>query len=361
MDMAVAQARRSAGTTMPNPAVGCIIADRSGQVIARGRTQAGGRPHAEIMAIEAAGARAKGATAYVSLEPCAHHGKTPPCADALIAAGIARVVSAIEDPDPRVKGGGHARLRAAGIAVSVGVRERDAFEVNAGFFSRIMKGRPLLTLKIASSLDGMIATHAGESQWITGEGARAAGHLLRARADAILIGSGTAIADNPDLTCRLPGMEGHSPIRIIADGRLRLPLTSKLVRTAKTVPTMVLTRGDGAEARLEAYVESGVEIVKVPLAPSGLMDMAAAMAILGQDYLFSHVLVEGGARLSSTLMQAGLIDRIAWFRAARLIGGDGRPSLASLGTRSLANTPRFRLITSRQVGEDVLETFEAAS
>ena len=206
MRAALALARRGLGRVAPNPAVGCILV-RDGIVVGRGWTQPGGRPHAETEALRRAGAAAAGAVAYVTLEPCAHHGSTPPCADALIAAGVSRVVVAIEDPDPRVAGRGLARLTAAGISVETGVCADEAGRLNAGFLKRIEHGLPLVTLKLATSLDGKIATHAGESQWITGEDARARGHLLRAQTDAIMIGSGTAQIDNPLLTCRLPGLE----------------------------------------------------------------------------------------------------------------------------------------------------------
>jgi len=224
MRAALALARRSLGRTWPNPAVGCVIM-RDSRVIARGRTQEGGRPHAEADAIAHARESLKGATVYVTLEPCSHHGRTPPCADALVAAGVARVVSALEDPDPRVKGQGHARLKAAGIAVEVGEGAAQAAEINAGFLLRVREGRPLFHLKLASSLDGRIATASGESKWITGEAARADGQRLRATHDAILIGAATAVADDPELTCRLPGLAGRSPIRIVLDSKARLAPT----------------------------------------------------------------------------------------------------------------------------------------
>src|SRR5579862_7078692 len=210
---ALSLARRGLGNTWPNPAVGCVLV-REGRVVGRGWTQPGGRPHAETEALARAGRAARGATAYVTLEPCCHHGRTPPCADALIAAGLSRVVAAIEDPDPRVAGGGLARLRAAGLDVESGLCAAEAAEINAGFLSRLRLGRPLVTLKLATSLDGRIATASGESRWITGGPARERAHLLRATHDAILVGTDTVIADNPELTCRLPGLAGHSPVRV---------------------------------------------------------------------------------------------------------------------------------------------------
>ncbi|MGQ3031841.1 MAG: bifunctional diaminohydroxyphosphoribosylaminopyrimidine deaminase/5-amino-6-(5-phosphoribosylamino)uracil reductase RibD, partial [Ferrovibrionaceae bacterium] len=220
MRHALGLAARGLGRTWPNPAVGCVLV-RDEIVLARGNTQPGGRPHAEVVALSRAGSQAAGATAYVTLEPCAHHGKTPPCADALIAAGIGRCVVALQDPDPRVDGGGIRRLLAAGIPVTTGVCEAEAAALNAGFLMRVRQGRPLVTLKLATTLDGRIATHAGESRWITGATARARGHLMRADHDAIMVGIGTALTDDPDLTCRLAGLEDRSPVRIVLDGRLR--------------------------------------------------------------------------------------------------------------------------------------------
>src|SRR5918994_6733853 len=223
MAAALALSRRGLVNTWPNPAVGCVIV-REGRVVGRGWTQPGGRPHAETEALARAGDQARGATAYVTLEPCSHWGRTPPCCDALIAAGVARVVVATGDPDPRVDGRGMRRLREAGIAVDQGLLEAEARAVIAGFVRRITRGLPLVTLKLATTLDGRIATASGESRWITGAAARRAAHALRARHDAVLVGSGTVLADDPDLTCRLPGMERGVPIaRVVADARLRTP------------------------------------------------------------------------------------------------------------------------------------------
>lgn len=249
MRAALSLARRNLGCVWPNPAVGCVLV-RDGKVVGRGWTGRGGRPHAETEALARAGPAARGATAYVSLEPCDHHGETPPCSEALIAAEVARLVVAVEDPDPRVSGRGLKRLRAAGIDVEVagGALAEQARDLNAGFFLRVREGRPLFTLKTATTLDGKIATRTGDSRWITGAGARAVTHWMRAEHDAVLIGSGTALADDPDLTCRTPGLEDRSPVRIVADGRLRLPPESRLVATARDIPTWVLTRADAPTA-----------------------------------------------------------------------------------------------------------------
>src|SRR5712691_3294525 len=260
MRAALALARRGLGTVWPNPAVGCVIA-RDGRVVGRGWTQPGGRPHAETEALRRAGEAARGATAYVTLEPCCHWGRTPPCADALIAAVLRRVVVALEDPDPRVAGGGLARLRAAGLAVETGLGAAEAAEINAGFLNRLRLGRPLVTLKLATSLDGRIATASGESRWITGAPARERAHLLRATHDAILVGTDTVLADDPQLTCRLPGLAEHSPVRVVIDRQLRVPLGAQVFAEARAVPTWVLTLPSADQARRKALSDAGVVVI----------------------------------------------------------------------------------------------------
>jgi diaminohydroxyphosphoribosylaminopyrimidine deaminase/5-amino-6-(5-phosphoribosylamino)uracil reductase len=355
MRAALALARRGLGNVWPNPAVGCLIV-KDDRVVGRGWTQPGGRPHAETEALAMAGDTARGATAYVTLEPCAHHGKTPPCAEALIAAGIARVVVAMEDPDPRVSGAGLALLTTAGVAIASGVCGDEAAELNAGFFIKVREGRPLVTLKLATTLDGRIATHAGESKWITGEAARAAGHLLRAEHDVIMVGSGTALADDPELTCRLPGLGDRSPVRVVVDGRLRLPLTAKVVTSANEIPTWLLTLEGGDKARREAYADAGVDIIEVPAGNDHTVDLGAALSILAESGV-TRVLVEGGAHLAAALLRTGLVDRLVWFRAARLIGGDGLPAAVAFGVDHLAQTPRFERVEVRQVGDDLMEIY----
>ena len=356
MTAALGLARRGLGSVWPNPSVGSVLV-RDRRVIARGWTQPGGRPHAETEALRRAGAEARGATAYVSLEPCAHHGKTAPCADALAAAGVARAVIAVEDPDARVGGRGLARLREAGVEVACGVCRDEAAALNAGFFLRVAEGRPLIALKTATTLDGRIATKRGESRWITGEAARAQAHALRASHDAVMVGVGTALADDPRLDCRLPGLAGRSPVRIVADSRLRLPLTSRLVKTAKELPTWVVTVPDGAPARRERYREAGVELIEVAADESGRLDLGAAARALGGRGL-TRVLVEGGADLAAGLLGRGLVDRLIWFRAPRLIGGNGLPAALGFGVDELADTPSFRRVSVAEVGDDLMETYE---
>jgi diaminohydroxyphosphoribosylaminopyrimidine deaminase/5-amino-6-(5-phosphoribosylamino)uracil reductase len=366
MRAALALAARGLGATWPNPSVGCVIV-RDGMVVARGRTWVRGRPHAETQALAMAGEAARGATAYVSLEPCSHHGATPPCADALIAAGIARVVVAAGDPDPRVNGAGLARLRAAGIAVEQGVLAQEAEETLAGFFTRTRLGRPLVTLKLATTLDGRIATHSGESQWITGQQARRAVQALRARHDAVMVGAGTALADDPALTCRLAGAAARPGVRIVADSRLSLPLNSQLVTSSHHVPTWVLYHtntpagpppapGEQAPSRAQLLSQAGARCIAVPAGPDGI-DLAASLQALGTRGL-TRILVEGGARLAASLLKADLVDRIIWFHAPALLGGDATPAVQALGLSSLAKMTRFKPISAPLVlGDDVMTEF----
>jgi diaminohydroxyphosphoribosylaminopyrimidine deaminase/5-amino-6-(5-phosphoribosylamino)uracil reductase len=335
MAVALRLAERGLGSAWPNPAVGCVLV-RGGRIVGRGWTQPGGRPHGEVEALRRAGASALGATAYVSLEPCAHYGRTPPCTMALLQAGIRRVVVATVDPDPRVDGRGIEQLRQAGVEVAVGLGRAEADAVNAGFILRVRANRPLVTLKLATSLDGRIATKSGASQWITGEQARARGHLLRASHDAIMIGSGTALADDPALTCRLPGLEERSPVRIVLDRRLRLAPASKLATGACSVPTWLFTGADAAARRQDALRTLGVDIQVVGADADGRLDLREVLAALAARGI-TRVLVEGGAELATSLLRARLVDRLAWFRGAMLIGGDGRAAIGALGVETIAD------------------------
>lgn len=355
MERALVLAVRGLGEVWPNPAVGAVFV-KDGQVVGEGWTQKGGRPHAETEALAKAGAKARGSTLYVTLEPCAHHGKTPPCADAVIAAGVARVVAALEDPDPRVAGRGFAKMRDAGIPVEVGEGAGAAREVNLGFLTRLAEGRPMVTAKFATSLDGRIATHTGESQWITGEAARQEGHRLRADHDAVMVGVATAMADDPKLTVRVAGSEHRKPVRIVVDSRLRLSLTSKLVMTAREAPTWIMTLPGNDPLRVKAFADLGVEVLEVPAEEVGRPDIAAALAILGERGL-TRLLVEGGGRLIASLMAADRIDRLVWFRAPIVIGGDGIPGAAAIGVERLAQAPRWKRIGLVELGDDVMETY----
>jgi diaminohydroxyphosphoribosylaminopyrimidine deaminase/5-amino-6-(5-phosphoribosylamino)uracil reductase len=354
MRTALALARRALGTTWPNPAVGCVLT-RNNAIVAQGVTAPGGRPHAEAAALAMAGANAHGATAYVTLEPCAHHGQTPPCADALIEAGIARVVTAAHDPDPRVNGAGIARLRAAGLEVTEGVLAEEAQETLAGFFMRVTENRPLITLKLASTLDGRIATTTGESQWLTSTAARRAAHALRGQHDAVMVGIGTVLADDPDLTCRIPGYSTRPTVRIIADSHLRTPLLSRLAATANRAPTWILHRDGADPARAQALIEPGVRCIEVAAGGVGIEPAQALRALA--DAGLTRVLLEGGASLAASFLRAGLVDRLAWFHAPAVIGGDGLAAIQAMGLAHLADLPRFRRLAHRALGPDLLTEF----
>jgi diaminohydroxyphosphoribosylaminopyrimidine deaminase/5-amino-6-(5-phosphoribosylamino)uracil reductase len=358
MRAALALARRGLGTVSPNPAVGCVLVrpDRGGMVVGRGWTQPGGRPHGETEALRRAATDAKTATAYVTLEPCSHHGQTPPCADALIEAGIARAVIALEDPDPKVSGRGIARLQDAGITVVTGVCAEEAARLNAGFFLRTKDNRPMFTLKTATTLDGRIATRTGDSRWITGAPARAMGHRLRADHDAVMTGIGTVLADDPDLTCRLPGLEHRSPIRIVVDSRLRLPSDCRLATTADRTPTWLVASSGAAPENRGIYVDLGIEIIDAETDSCGRPDLRWLARELGRRGL-TRILVEGGGTLAAALLSRDMIDQLAWFRAPRLIGGDGLPAAAPLGIDTVSDTPTFTRTAVREIGADILETY----
>lgn len=364
MQAALRLARRGLGRTWPNPAVGCVIVQPGGEgsrVIGRGWTQPGGRPHAETVALTQARERygeasLAGATAYVSLEPCSHHGETPPCADALIEAGVGRVVVGCTDPDDRVSGGGIEKLKSAGIEVTANILQTEAEELNAGFIQRETAGRPLVMLKTATTADGRIATRSGDSQWITGPAARERVHLMRAQQDAIMVGIDTVIADDPQLTCRLAGMEGRSPVRVILDSSLRIAADAELVRSAPSVPTWIVTRNDsggGAAAELE---KAGVEVLRVAPDDAGHADASLALELLAERGI-TRVMVEGGALLSAGLLRAGLVDRIAWFRAPSLIGGDGLPAFGDLGVEKIEDIPDFASLAHETIGDETLDIY----
>ena len=356
MRSAIALARRGLGETAPNPSVGCVIV-KDGAVIGRGRTAAGGRPHAETEALAAAGASATGSTVYVSLEPCAHTGKTPPCAGALIAAQVKRVVIGAGDPNPKVDGQGIARLRDAGIEVMENVLQAEAAAVISGFVMTLTAGRPLVRLKLASTLDGRIATSTRESQWLTGEPARRAAHAMRGRHDAVLVGVGTVLGDDPELTCRIDGFRQAPLIRIVVDSHLRTPLMSKLVRGAALQPLWILHR-DGADvARKRALEEAGVKLIELPGSAAGV-DLAAALKALAKAGL-TRILAEGGGTLAAGLLRDNLVDRLAWFHAPAIIGADGWPAAQAFGVSRLADMPRFAPVAQERWGDDMLTTFRA--
>jgi diaminohydroxyphosphoribosylaminopyrimidine deaminase/5-amino-6-(5-phosphoribosylamino)uracil reductase len=358
MRAALALARRGLGNCWPNPSVGCVVV-KDGRVVGRAVTAPGGRPHAEPVALAMAGEAARGATVFVTLEPCCHHGRTPPCTDALIAAGVARVVVAARDCDPRVDGAGISRLRAAGIEVEEGLLGAEAEDVNAGFFMRFRKLRPLVTLKLASTLDGRIATHAGESKWITGEAARRAAHGLRGRHDAVMVGVGTVLADDPDLTCRIPDYKPVPTVRVVADSHLRTSLTSRLVVTARDAPTWILASKSADAVRLAALAGLGVAVLRVEPSEVGV-NLRQGLATMAENGI-TRVLVEGGAQLAAALLRDDLVDRIAWFHAPGVMGGDGVPGVQAFGVGPLSAMPRFVRDAATPVGADMLTEFRRAA
>lgn len=326
MQLALALGRRGQGRTWPNPAVGAVVV-KDGIILSRGWTQPGGRPHAEPVALQRAGEAARGATLYVTLEPCSHHGKSPPCADAIVAAGIARVVSAIEDPNPEVAGQGHARLRDAGIRVDIGLCREEAARAHAGHFLRVREQRPYVTLKLAVSADGRIAAAGRKQVAITGEDANARVHLLRAQNDAILIGIGTAMADDPLLTCRLPGMERRSPVRVVLDRALRLSGNSRLVHSARQTPLWLVASETAEAAAATKLGAAGAHVFHLPADDHrpGL-DLQAVLHTLSAQGI-TRLLVEGGARVASSFLKAGLVDEFWLFQGAKNIGNDGLAAL----------------------------------
>ena len=353
MALALALGRRGLGRTWPNPAVGAVIV-KDGAIVGRGWTQTGGRPHAEIEALRRAGAAAHGATLYVTLEPCSHHGKSPPCADAVIAAGVARVVSALEDPNPEVAGEGHARLRAAGIAVDVGVGANEARRDHAGHIRRMRDGRPHVMLKLAISADGKAGAGGRRPIAITGEIVRDRVHLLRAQNDAIMIGVGTVLADDPLLTCRLPGMAKNSPVRVVLDSALRLPLGSRLVQTARETPVWVIAGTTAPRPAEEALRAKGVEVLRAA-ASSDRLDLAAVLKLLAGRGI-TRLMVEGGPTLAAALIAADLVDAAILFHSAKSLGDDGIDAFDPAASATLMQ--HLKRVASETVGSDRQDVYE---
>lgn len=346
MALALMLGRRGMGRVWPNPAVGCVIV-KEGQIVGRGWTADGGRPHAETRALAQAGAAAAGATAYVTLEPCAHHGQTPPCSLALIRAGVARVVVATGDPDARVAGRGIAMLRDAGITVDCGVCEAEAQRDHAGFLLRTTQNRPFVTLKMAGTLDGRIATATGESQWITGPEARRNVHMHRARHDAVMVGAGTVRADDPSLTVRGLGIS-RQPVRVVVSRAMKIPATAQLAQTAHEVPVWLC---HGAEADVTEWTTKGAQSLPCATA-SGQVDPRAVMQALAAKGV-TRVFCEGGGMLAASLLNAGLVDQLIVYSAGAAIGAEGTPMLAAMGVDRLATAPRFALDSVTPVGQDI--------
>ncbi|MCC8954047.1 bifunctional diaminohydroxyphosphoribosylaminopyrimidine deaminase/5-amino-6-(5-phosphoribosylamino)uracil reductase RibD [Bradyrhizobium sp. Pear77] len=358
MQLALALGRRGLGRTWPNPAVGAVIV-KDGVIVGRGWTQPGGRPHAEVEALRRAGDAARGATLYVTLEPCSHFGRSPPCADAVVAAGLARVVSAIEDPNPEVGGKGHAKLRAAGIAVDVGLCAAEAARDHAGHFRRITDKRPHVILKLAVSADDKIAAGGHKQVAITGEAAQRRVHLLRAQSDAILVGIGTVKADDPLLTCRLPGMAARSPVRLLLDRALRISGDSRLVHSARETPLWVMA-SDLAEAPAAMKLgAAGAEVIRVASGAQPGLDLPAVLHALAEKGI-TRLMVEGGARVANSFVAAGLVDEIWLLRGPEPIGADGVPALDALPLAAITQSPAFRLRASETLDNDSLMIYERA-
>ena len=358
MAAAIAFARRGLGETAPNPAVGCLIV-KDGVIVGRGATQRGGRPHAETVAIADAGAAARGATLYVTLEPCSHHGVTGPCANAIVDAGLARVVSAVEDPDPRVAGRGHEILRKAGIDVRVGVLSKDATSANLGHILRVTQGRPMVTLKLAETADGFAASANPHDPrlMITGQIANNRVQVMRAMHDAIMIGIGTALGDDPLLTVRMPGLEQRSPLRVVLDSDLRLPTRSRLVATAKEKPLLVIA-GVGASPDKRAKLEEqGVWVEAVARDADGHVDLTQALQALGMRGI-TRVFSEGGPHVAAALIGQGLADEIVMIRGEKPFGGAGLPALSEVARQQLDNPTRFSRVSESRAGADCLIRYE---
>ncbi|MGH0028688.1 MAG: bifunctional diaminohydroxyphosphoribosylaminopyrimidine deaminase/5-amino-6-(5-phosphoribosylamino)uracil reductase RibD [Myxococcota bacterium] len=353
MRLALAQARASSGRTAPNPPVGAVVF-RGDRVLGRGRTQPPGGPHAEIVALDRAlrrhGARAvRGASLAVTLEPCCHQGRTGPCTERILADGIARVFAGHVDPHRAVAGRGVARLRRRGVRVEVGVLEAECREQHRGFVSRVRRGRPFVVLKLAATLDGRIATASGESRWITGPEARAVVHRLRARSDAVMVGAGTAAADDPALTARRGGRVVHRPVRVLVDPGLRVPPTAKLY--AGSARTLVLCARSAPARRRSRLEKGGATLLPVPKRGGGL-DLDRGLAALAEEGV-CELLVEGGGRLAASLLRRELVDEVHWFLAPRFLGADGRPALGDLGLARLAQAPELVDVVVRRVGSDL--------
>jgi diaminohydroxyphosphoribosylaminopyrimidine deaminase/5-amino-6-(5-phosphoribosylamino)uracil reductase len=329
--------------------------DDGGVIVGRGWTQPGGRPHAETQALARAGAAARGATLYVTLEPCSHYGRTPPCADAVIDAGIAALVSALEDPNPQVAGAGHRRVAAAGIAVRVGTLAEQARRAHAGHIRRIRDGRPHVMLKLAASADGKVALAGRRPVAITGEAARAHVHRMRAMSDAVLTGIGTVLADDPLLTCRLPGMAQRSPVRVVLDTELRLGLAARVVTSAREVPLWVLTSEQAPREPALALQARGVVVLRVPIA-NATLDLQAALELLAARGI-TRLMVESGPILTAALLRADLIDEAALLRSARTIGPRGIDALEGAPLEALTRSPKLAEIGTEPLGEDLMTLF----
>ncbi len=358
MGIAVTMARRGLGQVWPNPAVGAVLVsdDSNPEIIARGWTMPGGRPHAETRALERAGVRTRGATLYVTLEPCAHHGRTPPCVDAIIAAEVKRVVCGLQDPDPRVSGRGIEKLKKAGIETETGVLKDSVLRVTRGHLLRVTAKRPQICLKLATGSDGRIAPGDGSPVWVTGEQARARGHLMRARADAILVGRGTVAADNPALTCRLPGMAGRSPVRVVLDSRLRIPHNARILGAAGEAPVWIFCGDDASGGQRTAIQASGADIITVKREQDGLLDPVNVAGVLAERGI-TRLLIEGGPHVARSFLEAGIVDDVVLFQGCSSTGDNGLQPFVTDGVERLTSRDGFGVLGSRALGPDVMTVY----
>ena len=353
MELALALGRRGLGNTWPNPAVSAVVV-KDGVILGRGWTQPGGRPHAETEALKRAGRAARGATLYVTLEPCSHHGKTPPCVDAIVRAGIVRVVSALDDPNPEVAGNGYAHLRERAITVDTSICEAEAARAHAGHVQRMRDGRPHALLKLAVSSDGKAGAAGRKPVGITGEAARTLVHMMRAQSDAIMVGVGTVLADDPHLTCRLPGMMERSPVRVVLDARLRVPLSTSVIATAREVPTWVVGGTQASQMAEDILKAKGVEVLRAE-AKDGRFDLEAVLKLLGERGI-TRLMVEGGPTVAASFAKAGLVDEFALFRSNKVVGVDGIGALEGMALSEL--TDGMKRLSSETIGADTLERYE---
>jgi diaminohydroxyphosphoribosylaminopyrimidine deaminase/5-amino-6-(5-phosphoribosylamino)uracil reductase len=355
MQLALALGRRGLGNAWPNPAVGAVVV-KDGVILGRGWTQPGGRPHAETEALKRAGRAARGGTMYVTLEPCSHHGKTPPCVDAIVRAGITRVVAAVEDPNPEVAGNGYAKLRERAITVDTGLCAEDAAHDLAGHIRRMRDGRPNVMLKLAVSSDGKAGAAGRKPVGITGEESRSIVHMMRAQSDAIMVGVGTVLADDPHLTCRLPGMMERSPVRVVLDARLRVPLSTSVIATARDVPTWVVGGAQASQMAEDILKAKGAEVLRAP-AQDGRFDLAAVLKLLAERGI-TRLMVEGGPTVAASFAKAGLVDEFALLRSNKVVGTDGIGALEGMELSTL--TGAMTRVGSETIGADTLERYERA-
>jgi diaminohydroxyphosphoribosylaminopyrimidine deaminase/5-amino-6-(5-phosphoribosylamino)uracil reductase len=347
--MARRLAEKAAGRTSPNPIVGAVVV-RGGKVIGSGYHRCAGGDHAEIIALRRAGARAKGATLYITLEPCSHHGRTPPCTAALIRAGIKEVVAGTKDPNPRVAGKGFRLLRRAGIRVRVGIQENECRALIEPFAKFITRGLPFVTLKLAATLDGRIATASGDARWITNRASRRLVHELRNRVDAVLVGAGTASADDPQLTCRIAG--GRNPFRIILDSRLKIPLSAKVLNQRDRQKTIIATTAKASATKMRALRALGAQVW--PLAASaGGINWTALLKRLAQEGIVS-VMIEGGAAVAAAALKEQVVDRLIFFYAPKILGGDGRAMIENLGIRRVRQSIAVKKLSAQNVHGDLM-------